>query len=113
MERLTQNIRMTGIVALDMSSPLLTSHSFGTLQRAILFMVPNLQQLDLSRTGLESGILRNFAVRCPRLEIIRWNYKRKIYGSAAGDELQTMNNLKELYFDNSYFCFKYYWRHQP
>ena len=58
LERLTQNIRMTGIVSLDMSSPLPSvQRYYGILYRAISFMVPNLQQLDLSHTEIRSDIL--------------------------------------------------------
>jgi len=51
-----------------------------------------------------------FAIRCPCLEIIRWNYynRHPEYNNAIevdGYELQSMNNLKELYFDNHYFGF--------
>ena len=46
--RLIQNIHMVGIVSLDMSSPVSIACEYGGLHRAISFMVPNLQQLDLS-----------------------------------------------------------------
>ena len=47
-----------------------------------------------------------FAIRCPRLETIRWNDNYDDYSiQANGYELQPMNNLKELYFDNHYFGF--------
>lgn len=106
LERLTQNIRMTGIVSLDMSLPLSSAYCFSTLRRAISFMVPNLQQLDLSRSdAMGSEILETFVVRCPRLEIIRWNDNDDdLFGiDAMGYDLDSLNNLKELYFDNCYF----------
>ena len=109
LERLTQNICFTGIVSLDMSLPLpIKLHHCRTLHRAISFMVPNLQQLDLSLTTTINypSMLKNFAVRCPRLEIIRWNCSTGIFAiDAGGDHLQSMNNLKELYLDNCYFRF--------
>ena len=45
LERLTQHIRMTGIVSLDMSSRFPMTFSYRTLPRVISLMVPNLQQL--------------------------------------------------------------------
>ena len=106
LERVTQNIRMTGIVSLDMSSPLPSvQRYYGILYRAISFMVPNLQQLDLSHTEIRSDILENFAVRCPRLEIIRWNDNNDEGVGAKGTELDSLNTLKELYFDNCYIGF--------
>ena len=108
LERVTQNIRMTGIVSLDMSSPLPSVHRYHCiLYRAISFMVPNLQQLDLSHTEIRSDILEDFAVRCPRLEIIRWNDNNDDFYSfgAKGYELDSLNTLRELYFDNCYFGF--------
>ena len=108
LERVTQNIRMTGIVSLDMSSPLPSVHRYHCiLYRAISFMVPNLQQLDLSHTEIRSDILDDFAVRCPRLEIIRWNDNNDDFYSfgAKGYELDSLNTLRELYFDNCYFGF--------
>jgi len=113
LERLTHIIRMPAIVSLDMSSSLpIELHQWCTLHRAISFMVPNLQQLDLSNTMMGTSILGKFAVRCPRLEIIRWNKiswnNNDNYGiDAGGYELQAMNNLKELYLDNWYFDFDY------
>ena len=111
LERLTHNIRMTGIVSLDMSSPLPIARCrrLTTLYRVISFMVPNLQQLDLSHTMMGTSILGKFAVRCPRLEIIRWNFNRDSYGiDAEGYELDSLNFLKELYFDNCYFGFDHH-----
>jgi len=120
--RLIQNIRMVGIVSLDMSSPVSIACEYGGLHRAISFMVPNLQQLDLSHTMMSASILEEFAARCPRLQIIRWNNNREqtlkrlssgnLYTRLhhiSDDNLQSMNNLKELYLDNwcldSYFSF--------
>ena len=108
LERLTQNIRMTGIVSLDLSLSLPFAGGFGTLQRAISCMVPNLHELDLSHTNMRSSILKPFAVRCPRLEIIRWNFNNDAYGiDAIGYEWNSLNFLKELYFDNCYFQFSH------
>jgi len=108
LERLTQHIRMTGIVSLDMSSRSPLPGGYCTLNRAISYMVPNLQELDFSNTTTSNILLEEFALRCPRLEIIRWNYNNTGIGiSAAGDRLECMNNLKELYFDNSFFCFNH------
>ena len=116
LERLTQNIRMTGIVALDMSSSLPTAprqrqHQRIILYRAISCMVPNLRKLDLSHTCMHPCNLGYFAVRCPRLEIIRWNYNGGDMSiDAKCDDLQFMNNLKELYLDNWCFGFDHYRR---
>ena len=103
LEQMTRNIRMPGIVSLDMASPLLLLEDYCTLYRALSFMVPNLQQLDLSHTGMSFSILRLFAARCPRLEIIRWNCSDNEYfgiDAMADYEVESMNNLKEFYFDN-------------
>ena len=109
-EWLTRNITMTGIVSLDMSSLLPMDVSCTALYRAIAFMVPNLQQLDLSRTIHSDVLLAYFVKRCPRLKIIRWIYNGECVSKAAltnanGHTLQSMNNLKELYFDNRCFGF--------
>ena len=109
--RLTQNVRMTEIVSLDVSLdvslPLPAANkNYRRLLRVISFMVPNLQQLDLSHSRMSSEILGLFAVRCPRLEIIRWNNNRDYAIEADGSDLQPMNNLKELYCDNWTFLFR-------
>ena len=114
LERLTNNIRMPAIVSLDMSSSLpIPLHHWCPLHRAISFMVPNLLELDFSHTMTSTRILGKFAVRCPRLEIIRWNYNVdciRVYPiDADGRDLQSMNNLKELYLDNWCFNFDYYY----
>ena len=110
LEQLTHNIRMTGIVSLDLSLSLPLTAGFGTLQRAILFMVPNLHELDLPYTKTRSStLIRPFAVRCPRLEIIRWNCNADLHGiDARGRVLDSLNTLKELYFDNCYLAFNYH-----
>ena len=113
LERLTQNIRMTGIVSLDMTLllPIARHRRYpNTLYRAISFMVPNLQKLDVSHTCMNPCILEHFAVRCPRLEIIRWNYNGGdgvMSIDAECDDIQSMNNLKELYADNLFFRFNH------
>ena len=70
-------------------------------------MVPNLQQLDLSHTATHSNILRSFAARCRRLEIIKWNNNDVYSIKTDCDELKVMNSLKELYFDNRFFGFNH------
>ena len=104
---LTQNIRMTGIVSLDISLPVSVAQGYWrscrTLHRAISWMVPNLQQLDLSHTNMSGDLVEYYIEQCPRLEIIRWNYHDSVYKD--GYYLQFMNNLKELYFDNCCFWF--------
>ena len=108
MERLTLNIRLLGIVSLDMSSLLPMKRN--NIYHAISCMVPNLQQLDLSHACTGYGILELFVARCPRLEIVRWKFSdehidHESGSSTSGEELQSMNNLRELYFDNSRFEF--------
>ena len=110
-EGLTRNITMPGIVSLDMSSLLPMEVRFTALYRAIACMVPNLQELDISHNMYNSELLEFFAERCPRLELIRWNYNvdrvRVYLNDADGYTLQSMNNLKELYFDNHCFGFSH------
>ena len=57
-----------------------------TLHRAILFMVPNLLELDSSNS--------------------RMNLQSDYSIDADSCDLQSMHNLKELYFDN--YCFNFY-----
>ena len=109
LEQLTQNIRMPRILSLNMScptlrmsSPLPTAYGYDTLYRAISRMVPNLQQLDLSHTTSSPSILEIFAVPCPHLEIIQLNNNDEVGIEGNGCELQSVNNLKELHFDNCY-----------
>ena len=101
-----------------MSSPLpIALHYCSTLHRAISFMVPNLQELDFSNTMMGTSLLVKFAVRCPRLEIIRWNNNSDcachLVAScsliADGRDLQSMYNLKELYLDDWCFDFDYHY----
>ena len=110
-EGLTRNITMPGIVSLDMSSLLPMEVRFTALYRAIACMVPNLHELDISHNMYNSELLEFFAERCPRLELIRWNYNvdrvRVYLNDADGYTLQSMNNLKELYFDNHCFGFSH------
>ena len=107
-ERLTQNMSMTGIVSLDASSS--GPEYFSPLFLAgIIGILPNLQQLDLSNVEIdEYRILDDVSKHCPRIEIIKWNFttgqtETKI--CANGWDLGSMDNLKEVYFDNCIFWF--------
>lgn len=110
---------MTGIVSLDMSSPLPISgdvvptslYQVVSLPRILAYMLPNLQQLDCSNTRMSSCMLREFALQCPRLEIIKRNNipdetdNIHLNISTDGYDLRLMSNLKEIYVDNCFFDF--------
>ena len=111
-------VRMTGIVSLDMSSPLpisgdvpISLYQVGSLPLILSYMLPNLQQLDCSNTRMSAHMLEEFAFQCPRLEIIKRNNipdgtdndHFNIY--ADGYNLRMISNLKEIYFDNCFFDF--------
>ena len=110
------NVRMTGIVSLDISSPLSISggnapnfsYHLHALPRALSYMLPNLQQLDCSHTRMNKETLGLFVERCPRLEIIKRNNipdndSYNLFPSGYG--LRKLSNLKELYLDNCFFYF--------
>ena len=114
------NVRMTGIVSLDISSPLSISggnapnfsYHLHALPRALSYMLPNLQQLDCSHTRMNKETLGLFVERCPRLEIIKRNNipdgsidHDHLNILADGYNLRMTSNLKEIYFDNCFFEF--------
>ena len=113
-------VRMTGIVSLDISSPLPISgdvvptslYHVGSLPQVLSYMLPNLQQLDCSHTRMSAWILEEFALQCPRLEIIKRNNipdgsidHDHLNILADGYNLRMTSNLKEIYFDNCFFEF--------
>ena len=110
------NVRMTGIVSLDISSPLSISgtdtpnfsYHLHALPRALSYMLPNLQQLDCSHTRMNKETLGLFVERCPRLEIIKRNNipDNDSYNLfPCGHGLSKISNLKEIYLDNCFFYF--------
>ena len=92
------------------STPLNRTELPYCLLHAIFRMVPNLQQLDLSNVDTHSNILQKISEHCPQIEKINLNFsthsKQNIFFIYAnGWMLQSMENLKELYFDNCKFIF--------
>ena len=110
--QLTQNMSMPGILSLDTSllEPIQQANGYCSLfLESILHITPNLQELDLSNLdmGIES-IHDMLSKHCPQLEILKWNFNkddedRGEYMSADGRELESMDNLRELYLDNRMF----------
>ena len=111
--QLTQNISMPGILSLDTSllEPIEQANGYCSLfLESILHITPNLQELDLSNLdNWKDGIVHDvLSKQCPQLEILKWNYNKDAEDRgesmrADGRELESMDNLRELYLDNRMF----------
>ena len=113
LRQLTQNIRLDGIITLDIipSSLQLASceHEGAWYFLYVLScIVPNLRHLNLSTALITPDILEHFSVRCPLLETIKWNDNTDYGFVADGNDLRLMHNLKELHLDNYSFWFDEY-----
>ena len=111
--QLTQNMSMPGILSLDTSllEPIQQANGYCSLfLESILHITPNLQELDLSNLdNWKDGIVHDvLSKQCPQLEILKWNYNKDAEDRgesmrADGRELESMDNLRELYLDNRMF----------
>ena len=73
-ERMVHNLRMVGIILLDISSPSLPARWKYSLPYALSYILPNLRFLDLSNTQFSTNsVLDGFSRRCPHLEKISLN----------------------------------------
>ena len=105
----TRGMLMPGILSLNAAS-LNRAEVPHCLLHAIFRMVPNLQQLDLSNVDTHSNILQKLSEHCPQIETINLNFstyrnRNLFFVYADGWMLQSMESLKELYFDNCKFIF--------
>jgi len=108
-ERTTKNLRLNGIVSMDVSSPSPTNNEdhYALLLYGLAGIVPNLLDVDLSNTNFKGGgywLLNNFVEKCPKLKKITWhnmNSSNKI--SLSGFNMNSANNLKEIMMDDSVF----------
>ena len=75
LERLVSpHLRMTGIVDLDISSPV-PNRIMGNcaLVHLVALLVPNLRKLDISNLCIDQDIMKKLSQRCPHLEALKWN----------------------------------------
>ena len=75
LERLVPpHLRMTGIVDLDISSPV-PNRIMGNcaLVHLVALLVPNLRKLDISNFRTNPNILIKVSRLCPHLEVLEWN----------------------------------------
>ena len=107
--RILNELRLYGVISLDMSVPETYDHAdgmfryYGSLFYALVYILPDLRELDLS--GCNYIDLEKFALRCPHLEHITQNNMNhnSFHLSIAGNEIRNAFNLKEISMDNSAF----------
>jgi hypothetical protein len=107
--RIRNNLRrMDGIVSLDMSL-LSLAPIYNSLPNALssFNLLPNLREINLSNTGILSGILHKFFKNCPLLEKITWNNIPCASSSMYMDGfiMRSAKNLKEIIMDDSEFSY--------
>ena len=111
-DRLIETLRQrfTGVVALDLSSPTITSFPYANdyFLWVLKKMLPNLQEINLSNLDLQSYQLENVFKTCSRLEKITCNHNSdqlvchpQTY--MDGKDMSPAKNLTELYMDGSQF----------
>lgn len=111
---LTQNVRLNGIITLNIIPSSLPRNTIYEHEEAwdliyvLSCIVPNLRHLNLSTALITTDILENFSVRCPLLETIKWNDNTNYSFVANGNHLRLMNTLRELHLDNYNFWFDQY-----
>lgn len=96
---------LRGVTSLDLSVshvPRKTTSFRMTLPKALAFILPDLQRLDLSNTRYAQAVLLEFSKKCPLLECISWN-QHCTSTHATGQDMKHCHNLKELRMDNSTF----------
>ena len=113
LEKFAQNVRLNGIVSLDVSSPVPTTCvlPWPKFFRLISFVVPNLRHLDLSKTRMSTTTPKHFITaisgHLPFLETIKWNdlptWSHDSRLTADGAGLESIRTLKEFHLDNNKF----------
>ena len=94
--------RFTGVVALDLSSPTKMVYTNYYILTALRTLLPNLREINLSNTGIQSHQLKAFAEECSRLEKITYNHSSgDSHLSMDGKHMNPAKNLKEIYMDDS------------
>jgi len=107
-ERIVHNLRMVGIVSLDISFPSLPARWKYSLPYALSYILPNLRFLDLSNTRFSTNggvILDGFSRRCPHLEKISLNniYNGNNIITLDGfNMVHSANTLREINMDGSF-----------
>jgi hypothetical protein len=112
LERLTNNLRMEGIVSLDIS--LLSSIMYNCNPRSLLnalsgfHLFPNLREINLSNAAIFNYVLHNFSNNCPQLEKVTWNNinRQRSCIHLDGIEMRSSDNLKEIIMDGSDFFYR-------
>jgi hypothetical protein len=72
----------------------------------LTFVMPCLQEIDLSNANVTESALRYFAYECPVLEKVTWN-NHFSNTSMSGKALNTCRCLKEIYMDDSVFTYDF------
>ena len=104
------HLRMTGIVDLDISSPV-PNRIMGNcaLVHLVALLVPNLRKLDISNLCIDQDIMKKLSQRCPHLEALKWNKWDNDddfdFFPANGRFLKSFKNLKKLYWDGGTISF--------
>ena len=103
--KIARRIKVRDVNALDLSRPVKQIDEFSYLlvyPKALMSIMPNLREIDLSNTHYRMSVLQDLAKKCPDLEKLTWNNRR--YGlDVMGIDLVGCKKLKELYMDNTGF----------
>ena len=99
------NMQLTGIESLDilLLSPGGTMKEYD-LPLALLFLLPNLCDINFSNMAVPSYILFQFLEESPRLETVIWNHILVASNmEICGDSLRSGNTLRQNNMDDSIF----------
>jgi hypothetical protein len=104
------SLMLSHVRALDLSFPPNALKKDTTLKVCIpallTFVMPCLQEIDLSNANVTESVLRYFAYECPVLEKVTWN-KHFSNTNMSGKALKTCRHLKEIYMDDSVFTYDF------
>ena len=92
--------RLTGVMALDLSSPTKTEFTNCQFLMTLRKILPNLREITLSNTEIYFRELEHFSKRCSQLEKITYHNSRS---SMDGETMRSAKTLKEIHMDGSNF----------
>ena len=111
-ERIRKKLRLYGVVSLDLSSPTKMEFTNYFILTALRELLPNLREINLSNTDIQSYQLEAFGKACSLLKKITYNHNsdswnpnnRQYCGvNMDGNDMSPAKNLREIYMDDSNF----------
>ncbi|OEU06799.1 hypothetical protein FRACYDRAFT_252979 [Fragilariopsis cylindrus CCMP1102] len=106
METITKDVRLEGIVSLDLSLPYPSSGRYVSdhLSSVLSRVLPKLLEVDLSNDA--NTTLRDYCLNCHLLEKITCHDTTKDFKFGLGGwQMRRSDHLKEIYMDNLFFYY--------